>query len=190
MMTNNSIQAFRFLLSWMIVSQFLSYHIGVRGQSSLDQFLTEQEYTKPYHDEWCFEHCSSLQECMDTFGTNDFVDLSVKINLSSFREPDVSLMNDKYFGDSISMQNFETQFVLDVSSAISVSPCRIYLLSLEHGDHVYSMGEDIQPTSKSKIIYIKFRVFAVDATTIRYLTSQIQTPTSTLLKGKVKQIRQ
>ena len=187
MMTDKSLQPFRFLLSWVIISQFLSYHIGVLGQYNLDQFLTVPGYTKPYYDKWCFENCSSMQECMNTFGTNDFVDLSVKIIFSSFRESEVRLMNDKYFGESISMQTFKTQFVLDVSSAISVSPCRIYLLSLERRNHIYRMDEAVGSTSTPKII--KFRIFAVNATKIRYLTSQIQNPTSTLLQGKVDQIK-
>ena len=77
----------------------------------------------------------------------DYIDLRIRSKLSSLKGPGKGLVGNKYIGDAIFKQSFETQFIFDLSSSLSINPYRIYII-----------------------------FFLIDVERIRYLTVQIQLP--------------
>jgi hypothetical protein len=86
--------------------------------------------------------------------------------------PGRHLMHQKYFGNTISRQSFETQFVLDVSSALETSPCRLHITGVS--------PEESEQYWDSESVFITFRLFPVDSTLISALTKLIQESNSAL----------
>ncbi|KAL7543301.1 hypothetical protein ACHAXR_012700 [Thalassiosira sp. AJA248-18] len=132
--------------------------------------------TPPYFDDWCEDNCSSWETCHDFYGQN-FVDLRLRVGFPIDDGPGRHLILDKYFGSTISRQSFETQFVLDIASALVTSPCRIYVIG------VFPEGTENYWDSES--VFITFRLFPADASAVATLTKLIQEPTSTLYLGDV-----
>ena len=132
--------------------------------------------TPSYFDAWCEEWCSSWDDCNEIFGSN-YVDLRLRVRFTLDDGPGRHLMHHKYFGNTISRQSFETQFVLDVSSALETSPCRLHITSVsaEGGEKYWD----------SESVFITFRLFPVNSTLVSALTKLIQEPNSTLYDGHV-----
>lgn len=132
-----------------------------------------------YFDDWCEEWCSSWKECNDIFDSN-YVDLRLRIRLSIYDGPGKHLIQDKYFGTTISRQSFETQFVLDVATALETSPCRLHITSVfPEGDANYWDTESV---------FVAFRLFPADASLVAALTTLIQEPNSRLYDGQVTRV--
>ena len=129
-----------------------------------------------YFDEWCEEHCSSWEACSRAF-TQNYNDLRLRVKFPIDEGPGRHLILDKYFGNTISRQSFETQFVLDVARALDTSPCRLYIISvLPEGNSHYWDTESV---------FITFRLFPADATFVAALTKLIQEQYSILYDGHV-----
>ena len=133
------------------------------------------------YDAWCDSNCASHQQCLGLFG-KDYVDLRIRSKFSSLKGPGESLVRNKYLGDTISKQSFETQFILDLSSSLSISPCRIYIITI-------SPEKDEQSWDPNNV-FITFRLFLIDVAEIRNLTVQIQDPLSTFNRGQVSYVYQ
>mmetsp|Transcript_6677 Transcript_6677/g.15166 ORF Transcript_6677/g.15166 Transcript_6677/m.15166 type:complete len:1894 (+) Transcript_6677:1692-7373(+) len=129
-----------------------------------------------YFDEWCEERCSTWDACNELFG-NNHADLRLRVRFPIDDGSGRYLILDKYFGTTISRQSFETQFVLDVATALETSPCRIHIIS------VFPEGNENYWDAES--VFITFRVFPADATFVAALTKLIQEPNSTLYNGHV-----
>lgn len=146
------------------------------GASSSSTTPTVVTTTPPYFDEWCEQHCSSLETCNDLFNDN-FVDLRLRVRSPINEGTGRHLIPGKYFGSTISRQSFETQFVLDVASALEISPCRLYVTS------VFPEGNENYWDTES--VFITFRLFPADPEFVATLTKLIQEPQSTLYDGHV-----
>lgn len=138
--------------------------------------LTFVTTTSAVYDEWC-AHCSSLEQCNSTFG-QDHVDLRLRIVYPIDAGPGQHLM-DKYFGNTIARQTFETQFILDIAASLDTSPCRLYVLN------VYPEGRSSYWDSES--VFVTFRLFPSDPDAVATLTRQTQEPGSVLYDGQVAQ---
>ena len=142
-------------------------------------------FDDPYHieglpdgyDDWCKQNCRSFQECSNRYD-DDFIDLRLKVNFSIDDGPGEHLISGMFMGDTISRQSFETQFIFDISRALDISPCRIYMLNIEPGDTHFSW--------ESGSLLLSFRLFPADISKVRELTLQIQHSNSNFYKGKVR----
>ena len=147
-------------------------------------FLSCNSFDDPYHvegipdgyDAWCKENCRSFRECSDKFG-HDFIDLRIKVNFSIHNGPGQSFISGVFMGDTISRQSFQSQFIFDVSNALDISPCRLYVLNIESAKDHFS--------SEHSHVLISFRFFPADIHKLRTLTMQIQKPDSKFYTGKV-----
>ena len=74
----------------------------------------------------------------------DYIDLRIRSKFSSLKGPGKGLGGNEYLGDTILKQSFETRFIYDLSSFLSINPYRIYII-----------------------------FFSIDVERIRYLTVQI-----------------
>lgn len=131
-----------------------------------------------YNDDFCERDCSSKSDCTNRF-SDDYIDLSVRTNHSVLDGPGQSLSGGIFLGDTIARHTFFTQFVLDVSTALNVSPCRLYILN------VSPEVADDEGSWNIQSCIIAFRLLPADTQKIRQLTSQVQDPFSKLLSGKV-----
>ena len=95
------------------------------------------------YDAWCDSNCASHQQCLGLFG-KDYIDLRIRSKFSSLKGPGKGLGGNEYLGDTILKQSFETRFIYDLSSFLSINPYRIYII-----------------------------FFSIDVERIRYLTVQI-----------------
>jgi hypothetical protein len=125
-------------------------------------------------DPWCRDNCSSLGACQDRFGF-DFVHL--KVRTAGFSNLDGSLTGAIYHGDSVSRQTFETQLILDVASALGVSPCRLHIASVAPEKRKASAVD-----SEIDSVYVALRLFPSDQEAVRNLTAQIQDPSSAIFQ--------
>jgi hypothetical protein len=132
-----------------------------------------------YYDGWCASSCSSLNSCNELFGA-DHLDFELKLAHSILDGPGAHLENGRFHGDSIRRQTYETQFVLDVATALEISPCAIYILSIEPGRIGHYRDFDH--------IFLRFRLFDVSLDLIKDLTRQVQVSDSHLYRGKVRTI--
>ena len=132
--------------------------------------------TPQYFDGWCQEHCSSWDTCNNVFGSNH-ADLRLRVSFPIDEGPGRHLIQDKYFGSAISRQSFDTQFVLDISTALGTSPCRLHVRDVfPEGTTNYWDGESV---------FITFRLFPADTNLVATLTRLIQEPNSALYHGHV-----
>ena len=132
--------------------------------------------TPNYYDEWCQNNCSSLAECDEKYGQNH-VDLQIRVQFPIDDGPGRHLVFDKYFGNTINRQSFETQFIFDIATSLETSPCRIYVIA------VFPEGSDSYWDSEN--VFIKFRLFPLDTDAVASLTKQIQVSASQLYQGKI-----
>lgn len=132
--------------------------------------------TPNYHDEWCESNCSSLAECDEKYG-QDHVDLQIQVRFPIDDGPGRHLVFGKYFGNTINRQTFETQFIFDIATSLDTSPCRIYVIA------VFPNRNDAYWDSEN--VFVKFRLFPLDADAVTSLTKQIQVPDSRMYQGKI-----
>lgn len=130
-----------------------------------------------YNDDWCAARCSSLNSCNKLFNT-DHLDLELKLAHSILDGPGAHLENGRFHGDSIRRQTYETQFVFDIATALDISPCAIYILSIE--------PDRIGHYSDLDSVIIQFRLFDVRIDLIKDLNRQVQMYDSLLYTGKVR----
>lgn len=129
-------------------------------------------------DDYCRVHCSTFNECTELF-PQGFFDLRIKLDFAtSMRKPRKSLITaDKFLGETIGSQTFKTQFVIDISYALSISPCRTYVNSVD-------LGINHQGGDENSVI-VTFRLFETGFDAIQSLTKQLQVPTSKLCQGNL-----
>jgi hypothetical protein len=129
---------------WMKWHWSLLLLLGAGNIPDSSSSTTGVTTTPPYIDAWCEEWCSSWDDCNEIFGSN-YVDLRLRVRFTLDDGPGRHLMHHKYFGNTISRQSFETQFVLDVSSALETSPCRLHITSVsaEGGEKYWDSEIDI-----------------------------------------------
>jgi hypothetical protein len=151
---------FLFLIGNSCCSSENSVHERVEGNPS------------PY-DEWCRVNCDSSVSCYEKFGDN-FIDLRVRNDFSISED---TLLNGLFLGDTISKQSFETQFIFDISRALLISPCRLYVIDATLEGDGLSLNQDC--------IFVTFRLFPVDHDLILDLTKQVQDHTSKIYDGHV-----
>ena len=123
------------------------------------------------YDDFCKEKCSTLQQCSEVFGEDNYVELRVRTTNSSALEGP-----GEFLGDIISRQKFHTQFILDISSALSISTCRLYITTVS--------PERSGTAWDSNSVFVTFRLVPAEIPDffpiIRNLTAQIQHPSSNI----------
>ncbi|KAL3801395.1 hypothetical protein HJC23_007005 [Cyclotella cryptica] len=157
---------------------FLRHSIAIFVFGSLFYLAgaTTRQTTPHYYDDWCETHCSSLTTCNSKYGPSH-VDLRIRVKFPIDDGPGEHLVFDKYVGNVINRQSFETQFILDIASSLDTSPCRIYIIDINpEGSGAYWDSENV---------FITFRIFPIDPEAVANLTKQIHTPSSKLFGGKV-----
>jgi hypothetical protein len=129
-------------------------------------------------DNFCQEQCASLSSCNKVYG-QDFVDLRLREdNFPIDNGPGKSLVkSSKDFGNTVSRQTFETQFILDIAAALDTSPCHFYITE------IFPEGNDNYWDSES--VFVTFRLFPARDDYVARLTRQIQEPASMLYDGIV-----
>jgi len=103
--------------------------------------------------------------------------MRVRIDFSAYRGPGERLITGVFLGDTVSRQTFDTQFVLDVSSALGVSPCRVYVVGIARGDVHHSW--------EARTVLVGFRIYPSDVRAVHSLTLQVQDPGSKIYEGEV-----
>ena len=157
----------------LFLSVLFSFQIGNSCCSS-ENSVDGRVKGKPIpYDDWCQVNCDSLTSCKNKFGHN-FIDLEVRNDFSISEE---TLLNGIFLGDTISKQSFETQFIFDISRALSISPCRLYVIDATFEEEGLSLNQDY--------IFVTFRLFPVDHDLILDLTKQVQDHTSKVYDGHV-----
>ena len=99
------------------------------------------------------------------------------MDFSILQGPGSHLITGVSLGDTIALQSFITQFILDVSSALAASPCRFYVTDVAAGQGHHSW--------KVTNVVVSFRLFPADAGLIQEFTRQVQFPGSALFSGDV-----
>lgn len=151
-----------------------SSHIPLDGQSIFP----------PTYDDWCRKYCSSQNECYNKFQL-DYIDLQVTIKNPTLDEPGTHLFHGKFHGKSITRQTFDTQFIFDISSAVNITPCKVYIIDvlvLKDGIHTSKFSSS---TWDNENILVSFQLFNISTTIIKELTKQAQNAESVLYSGKV-----
>ena len=74
-----------------------------------------------------------------------WVDVAVKIQMSSLGGPGIELLDGLAMGKTIALETFVTQFILDMSSATEVAAERLFVLNVTDGDvhHSWRWGSTI-----------------------------------------------
>ena len=127
-------------------------------------------------DPFCTTQCSSLKKCQQLF-QSDSVTLQVKVSSSMLDGPGSTLIKHLFLGDVISLQTFDTQFVLDVTRALGISVCRVYVLDVSPGvsHHDWFASSAL----------VTFALFPAAASDVVELTRQIQFPGEKIFDGNV-----
>jgi hypothetical protein len=156
--------SFQLFLSWNIVAAFETQSIGFSS------------------DSWCTQQCDSHSTCLERFGHN-YVDLQLQLrfNQTILQRYGQTLEYGIYLGETISQQSFETQFIVDISSALKHSPCRMYVIQIEPLYH----DEDKKEENVYTLLLVSFRWISVDIEAIRILTRLVQEPESSIYQGQV-----
>jgi len=136
------------------------------------------------YDSWCIHQCATLTTCLERFGQS-YVDLQLQLRFNQIilHRYGQTLEYEIYMGETISQQTFEKQFVWDLSSAIGISPCRIYVTNIEPKYH-----SDNDETKSFTLLIVSFRWISVEIEAIRLLTSLVQEPDSSIYQGQVSLI--
>ncbi len=136
-------------------------------------------------DEWCRRFCENIFACESIFG-NDHVDLLLKTKYSMFDGPGEHLFHGRLFGNTVTRQSFDTQFVLDVSYALQISPCKIYVKEVfpeqQTGMESGSSRWDVDN------VLISFRFYNTTTDHLKELTRQVQEDDSDIYQGRVRAI--
>ncbi|KAJ1461354.1 hypothetical protein M885DRAFT_457457 [Pelagophyceae sp. CCMP2097] len=124
-------------------------------------------------------------------GDPSYADLAVRIDFSSLGGPGQELLGGIYLGETIAVESFATQFVLDLTKAIHVSPDRLFVLNVTDGDAHFGWRW------RTTIVHFRLLEFQTPgsppfprvqpnvADAVRFLTDQAQTPSSMLFQGNV-----
>jgi hypothetical protein len=122
-------------------------------------------------DTFCRDSCASLDQCSRTFG-EDYAALTVSIDsLPLGNVLGESLVVDQWLGGAIARQTFETQFILDLATALDTSPCRIYI-------------SDITDLT-SRYATLSFLLYPADFAAVQELSMQARSMDSKLLQKRV-----
>ena len=156
---------FTLIISWCLISNSLC-----SLENGINEFINDTPI--PY-DDWCRDHCDSPISCNAEFGDN-YVDLTVR---NDFSISQGTLLNGMFLGDAISRQSFETQFIFDISKALSISPCRLYIVDTAFERDGLSLNPDC--------VFVTFRLYPVDHKIIFNLTEQVQDYSSNIYDGHV-----
>ena len=130
------------------------------------------------HDDWCRQYCHSNEQCTNMF-KGDHLDLKVKARYSILDGPGEHLFTGKLFGNTISRQSFETQFVLDISFALDISPCKVYVTDFTAEEDSDGIAWDTDN------VHISFRLFNTTIGHVKELTRQVQEIKSAIYEGRV-----
>jgi hypothetical protein len=120
----------------------------------------------------------SYSSCNDIFH-NDYIDLQAKLELpKSYEESGNHLFLDgKTYGDTITRQTFDTQFIFDIASAMNTTSCKVYVIDVL---------SETRHTSKINKVVVVFRLFNTSSYDIKELTKQGYDSSSFLRQGKVR----
>ena len=145
--------------------------------------IAEQSYLHipPYHDKWCENVCNSQSSCSGVFH-NDTLALQIRTRHSVLDGPGQHLFQNKVFGDTIARQNFDTQFILDISKTLDVSPCKVYVKDAVAEEDPLGLSWDVDH------VLVSFQLFDTSIDKIKDLTKQSQDKLSLLYQGKVSWI--
>ena len=91
--------------------------------------------------------------------------------------PGSHLITGVTLGDTIALQSFKTQFVIDIAGALSESVCRFYVTDVSAGASYH--------TWEVETVLVSFRLFPADSALIQEFTRQVQFPDSQLYQGEV-----
>lgn len=168
------------LLIWFSSSEEAKAE-GVKHSTS--SYINGQSKLPPKYDDWCRKYCSSHYECYNKF-QHDYVDLQAKIQISSMGTPGVHLFQGQAFEKSITRQTFETQFIFDISHAVNITPCKVYITDVFPDDGTHSSGYASSPWNVDNVV-VSFQLFNTSTYSIKELTKQAQDPMSLLYRGQV-----
>jgi hypothetical protein len=132
-----------------------------------------------YYDDWCTARCSNLNSCNQLFNA-DHLDLELKLHHNMLDGPGAHLEYGRFHGDFIRRQTYETQFILDIATALEISPCAIYILGMAPGQIGHYFDFDV--------VFIRFRLFEVSIDLVKDLSRQVQIRDSPLYSGKVRNL--
>jgi len=154
---------------------FATIGIGHAENSNNNEYFA---YITDRKEAFCKTNCSTITECSEMF-PDEFVDLRLKVDFTDERKPSQSLITGIFLGKTIGLQTFKTQFILDLSYALDISPCRAYVTSVDLGINHREQNADT--------VMITFRLFipVVSFQTVKELTRQIQYPHSKFYQGNV-----
>lgn len=136
--------------------------------------------TPPFHDEWCDTVCATRQTCVSKFG-NDTLHLKLKAKYSISDGPGKHLFKGKKYGQEITRRTFDTQFILDISNALEISPCKIYVSEVSSANN-----DKLSPYLDPEYVIIDFQLFDVSLPLVQELTRQGQDMSSILYQGEVR----
>lgn len=149
------------------------------SQLTQSQSIQNPLDTPPFYDEWCDAVCTTRQTCATKFG-NDTLHLKIKAEYPILDGPGKHLFREKKYGQEITRRTFDTQFVLDISNALEISPCKIYVSEVSPADN-----EKLSPYLDHEHVIIDFQLFDVSLTLVQELTRQVQDMSSILYQGEV-----
>jgi len=160
--------AFQFTTSELLVSSNEFDHVSER------YYLN----APPDHDEWCKDVCNSRTSCSRIFH-NDTLDLRVKTRFSALDGPGQHLFPNNMFGNTIARETFDTQFVMDISNALDISPCKVYVTEVVSEQDPLGLSWDMDH------VFVSFQFFNTSIDNVQELTRQSQNKSSKLYEGEV-----
>ena len=187
---------------------FILLHQGQQYCRALINLDIKSENNNPIigapekYDDWCKKYCSSNKQCNELF-REDYIDL--RIRLMMINDENKNEFNDdnllSFHGNTVARQTLETQLILDISNAIEVSPCQIYILYIDESQAILqnkqqgmannTYGENNYHSDTSKEYYyntmtVSFRLYPSDIEKIQNITNQVQNfHNSEFYNGKV-----
>lgn len=134
-------------------------------------------------DDWCQKQCQSLAACEKLYGYDHF-DVRLKAQYSLLDGPaGQHLFRGKLFGGTVTSQTFQTQFIFDVSSALQISPCKVYVIDVspeeQTGEEEDTLWWDVNN------VFISFKIFNTTIDPLKTLTKQVQEAESEIYVGQV-----
>jgi hypothetical protein len=139
-------------------------------------------HVPPGRDGWCRKFCESRIACENLFG-DDHMGVLLKTRFSMLDGPGEHLFHGRLFGNTVTRQSFKTQFVLDVSYALQISPCKVYVVDISPEQYKGKEGEPSWWDVDNVLISFKFFNTTVDH--LKELTRQVQEMGSQIYQGQV-----
>jgi hypothetical protein len=103
----------------------------------------------------------------------------MKTRYSALDGPGQHLFQKKKVGNTIARETFDTQFIIDISNALDISPCKLYVKEVAEEDDSDGISWDVGH------VFISFQLFNTSFDKVQELTRQSQDKLSTLYKGEV-----